>query len=170
MLGEKLVKLRKKCGMSQQDVASVLGVTRQTVSNWECDQAAPALDKASELARLYGVTLDDLVADDVEVVFADPEPSSEDGGAPSLQVLRRLEGKRCLLCYRSVYGGMNFYDRTISPQKVRVLSVSDNWLRVEYETRAGALLTRKETAVRLLDVDAIDSVLAWPDDEQEVSA
>lgn len=170
MLGEKLVKLRKKCGMSQQDVASVLGVTRQTVSNWECDQAAPALDKASELARLYGVTLDDLVADDVEVVFADPEPSSEDGGAPSLQVLQRLEGKRCLLCYRSVYGGMNFYDRTISPQKVRVLSVSDNWLRVEYETRAGALLTRKETAVRLLDVDAIDSVLAWPDDEREVSA
>ena len=72
MVGEKLMKLRKKRGMSQQQVATALGVTRQTVSNWECDQGAPALDKASELARLYGVSLDDLVADDVEVVMADP--------------------------------------------------------------------------------------------------
>ncbi len=38
MVGEKLMKLRKKRGMSQQEVASALGVTRQTVSNWECDQ------------------------------------------------------------------------------------------------------------------------------------
>ena len=45
MVGEKLMKLRKKRGMSQQEVASALGVTRQTVSNWECDQGAPSLDK-----------------------------------------------------------------------------------------------------------------------------
>lgn len=37
MLGEKLMKLRKKQGMSQQEVASELGVTRQTVSNWETE-------------------------------------------------------------------------------------------------------------------------------------
>ena len=43
MVGEKLMKLRKKRGMSQQEVASALGVTRQTVSNWECDQGAPSI-------------------------------------------------------------------------------------------------------------------------------
>ena len=59
MVGEKLMKLRKKRGMSQQEVASALGVTRQTVSNWECDQGAPSLDKAADLARLYGVSLDE---------------------------------------------------------------------------------------------------------------
>ena len=57
MVGEKLMKLRKKRGMSQQEVASALGVTRQTVSNWECDQGAPSLDKAADLARLYGCLL-----------------------------------------------------------------------------------------------------------------
>ena len=47
MLGEKLMILRKKFGYSQQDVADKLSVTRQTISNWECGQGAPALDKAA---------------------------------------------------------------------------------------------------------------------------
>ena len=51
MLGEKLMILRKKFGYSQQDVADKLSVTRQTISNWECGQGAPALDKAAELAK-----------------------------------------------------------------------------------------------------------------------
>ena len=90
MVGEKLMKLRKKRGMSQQEVASALGVTRQTVSNWECDQGAPSLDKAADLARLYGVSLDDLVADEVEVVVADPDQAA--GKPRDLHVLRHLEG------------------------------------------------------------------------------
>ena len=98
MVGEKLMKLRKKRGMSQQEVASALGVTRQTVSNWECDQGAPSLDKAADLARLYGVSLDDLVADEVEVVVADPDQAA--GKPRDLHVLRHLEGKQCRICYR----------------------------------------------------------------------
>lgn len=52
MLGEKLMRLRKKQGYSQQEVADKLSVSRQTISNWECDQALPAVDKAMELAQL----------------------------------------------------------------------------------------------------------------------
>lgn len=59
------MKLRKKRGCEPaEEVASALGVTQQTVSNWECDQGAPSLDKAADLARLCGVSLDDLVADE----------------------------------------------------------------------------------------------------------
>lgn len=46
MLGEKLMALRKKYNYSQQDLADMLSVSRQTISNWECSQGAPALDKA----------------------------------------------------------------------------------------------------------------------------
>ena len=56
MIQDKLLTLRRRAGMSQQEVADAIGVTRQTISNWELGQGAPALDKASELARLYGVT------------------------------------------------------------------------------------------------------------------
>ena len=51
-LGERLVELRKKHGYSQQEIADWLSVTRQTISNWECGQGAPALDKAAELAAI----------------------------------------------------------------------------------------------------------------------
>ncbi|MBM6868549.1 helix-turn-helix transcriptional regulator [Collinsella tanakaei] len=68
MISDKLLALRKRSGMSQQEVASAIGVTRQTVGNWGLGQGSPALDKAAELARLYGVTLDDLANDEVDVV------------------------------------------------------------------------------------------------------
>ena len=56
MLGEKLITLRKKHGYSQQEIADMLSVTRQTISNWECGQGAPSLDKAAELAAIYKVS------------------------------------------------------------------------------------------------------------------
>ena len=56
MISDKLFALRRRAGMSQQEVAAAIGVSRQTVSNWEQNQGAPALDKAAELARLYGVS------------------------------------------------------------------------------------------------------------------
>ena len=68
MLGEKLMRLRKKQGYSQQEVADKLSVSRQTISNWECDQALPAVDKAMELAQLYNISLDDLMENEIEIV------------------------------------------------------------------------------------------------------
>ncbi|HEX9062047.1 MAG TPA: helix-turn-helix transcriptional regulator, partial [Clostridia bacterium] len=49
-LGEKLLDLRKKAGLSQEDVAEKLGVSRQTVSKWESDQTVPELIKAKLLS------------------------------------------------------------------------------------------------------------------------
>lgn len=163
MVGEKLMKLRKKRGLSQQEVAAALGVTRQTVSNWECDQGAPALDKAAGLARLYGVSLDDLVADGVEVVVADSGRGA--GELRDLHVLRHLEGKRCRVCYRYGDDAVDIFKAVSMPEKVRVLSVSDDWLRVEHELGSGAPWSKKETAVRLIDVSIIDSMLVWPDED-----
>lgn len=68
MIGDKLAAFRRRAGMSQQEVAPAIGTSRQTISNRELGQGSPALDKAAELARLYGVTLDDLVRDEVNVV------------------------------------------------------------------------------------------------------
>ena len=53
MLGEKLLKRHKKFGYSQQELADKLSATRQTISNWECGQGAPTIDKAMELASIF---------------------------------------------------------------------------------------------------------------------
>ncbi|WP_312643842.1 helix-turn-helix transcriptional regulator [Hydrogenoanaerobacterium sp.] len=61
-LGEKLLQLRKMEGLSQEDVAEKLGVSRQTVSKWETDHTVPELVKAKLLSQLYNVSYDYLIS------------------------------------------------------------------------------------------------------------
>lgn len=61
-LGEKLLQLRKNSGLSQEEVAERLGVSRQTISKWETDQTVPELIKAKLLSELYNVTYDYLIS------------------------------------------------------------------------------------------------------------
>lgn len=60
-LGENLQKLRKEAGLSQEEVAARLYLSRQSVSKWENDNAEPGVDNLKALAKLYGVTVDELV-------------------------------------------------------------------------------------------------------------
>lgn len=60
-LGEKLAALRRQAGLSQEQLADTLGVTRQSVSKWEGDTAVPELGKLIALSDLFGVTVDALV-------------------------------------------------------------------------------------------------------------
>ena len=62
-LAEKILSLRTQRGMSQDDLAEKLEVSRQSVSKWETAQSTPDLDKIIKLANLFGVTVDELVRD-----------------------------------------------------------------------------------------------------------
>lgn len=67
-IGDKLSELRKQKGFSQEHVASLLNVTRQSVSKWENNIALPETQKLIELSSLYEVSLDYLVKDDLELI------------------------------------------------------------------------------------------------------
>lgn len=58
---ENLMTLRKQRGWSQEELGSQIGVTRQTVSKWEMGQSTPELEKLVELAKLFDLSLDQLV-------------------------------------------------------------------------------------------------------------
>lgn len=60
-LGERLVKLRKEKGLSQEEVAEKLNVSRQSVSKWELDQSLPDFDKIIPLCELYDIETDELL-------------------------------------------------------------------------------------------------------------
>lgn len=66
-LGSNLYNARKKSGLSQEEVAEKLGVSRQTISKWETGETLPDIRQAKRLAGLYRLTLDDLIALDAEV-------------------------------------------------------------------------------------------------------
>ena len=66
ILADKIVSLRKKAGWSQEELAEQLSVTRQSVSKWEGAQSVPDMDKVVQMSRLFGVTTDYLLKDEIE--------------------------------------------------------------------------------------------------------
>jgi len=73
----KLYELRKQKGLSQEELAGRLNVSRQTISKWEVGESAPDMDNLVSISELFGVSLDELVLDKT--------PEKEQ---PSVQVVR----------------------------------------------------------------------------------
>ena len=57
-LGEKIYSLRKERGLSQEELADALNVSRQSVSKWETDQSVPDYDNVAAMCAFFGVSLD----------------------------------------------------------------------------------------------------------------
>ena len=81
-IADRLVKLRKKYGYSQEELADKLGLSRQAVSKWERAEASPDTDNLICLAKLYGVSLDELLATDEDVDTIVKEQVKEEKETP----------------------------------------------------------------------------------------
>ncbi len=66
ILADKIINERKKNGWSQEELAEMLGVSRQSVSKWEGAQSVPDLQKILKLAEVFGVSTDYLLKDEIE--------------------------------------------------------------------------------------------------------
>jgi transcriptional regulator with XRE-family HTH domain len=66
ILADKIIRLRKKNGWSQEGLAEKMNVSRQAVSKWESAQTVPDLEKILQLSILFGVTTDYLLKDEIE--------------------------------------------------------------------------------------------------------
>lgn len=141
MLGATLLKLRKKHGYSQQELADLLDVTRQTISNWECDQGAPAIDKARQLAELYQISLDDLVG-------LEKEHGMQESKEPS-RLLQYLVGKLCHIEYSTT-------DVLVTYENMRILAVEEAYVKVSYERVKENCFVKKETVIKNLALSSIN--------------
>lgn len=78
LLADKIVTLRKRAGWSQEELAAQLGVSRQSVSKWEGAQSVPDMQKVVQMSRLFGVTTDYLLKEEL----GEPEPAPAESAAP----------------------------------------------------------------------------------------
>lgn len=86
--GRRLQQVRKAAGLSQEQLAELVGMSRQAVSKWETDQAAPDVDKLALLCGVLGVSADELLGRDA--------PSQPEGRGAGLEDCVRLNAaKRC---------------------------------------------------------------------------
>lgn len=66
-LGKSLFYARKKSGLSQEEVAEKLGISRQTVSKWETNETIPDICQSKKMAVLYNMSLDELIDFDIDI-------------------------------------------------------------------------------------------------------
>ena len=76
ILADKIIDLRKKNGWSQEELAERLGVTRQSISKWEGAQSVPDMNRILAMSKLFDVSTDYLLKDELEAVQAAPAPSA----------------------------------------------------------------------------------------------
>lgn len=82
-LNEKIIYYRRRARYSQQTLADLMGVSRQSVSKWETGESLPEISKLPQLARLFGVTTDHLLSDEEPAgTFPYEEVPEEEERAP----------------------------------------------------------------------------------------
>ena len=62
-LGQKLKEIRNKFGLSQEQLAEIMNVSRQAITKWESDSGLPDVSNLQELSKVFGVTVDYLLND-----------------------------------------------------------------------------------------------------------
>lgn len=137
-IGSKIAAARKKQNLTQEQLAELLGVTRQSVSRWESDAVYPETDKIIKLAEILNVNCDYLLKED----------SPENGKPTSTSLITRLLkstlGKRVKI---ELYDD----DYDFSSHECRILDFDGNWANIEVSKG-------KVTENKLIPVASIASV------------
>ena len=99
-LAEKLYTLRKKAGLSQEQLAEQLNVSRQAISKWESGQSVPESDKLVSVSNYFSVSLDYLLKEDNELgptAQSIPQKKSTGKAAHLIGLLCCIVGAVCLI-------------------------------------------------------------------------
>lgn len=100
---EKLIKLRKSAGLSQEELGNRLDVARQTISKWELGETTPEMDKLVELSNLFNVSMDEM-AKETEI----PEVIARELDHKKIESVYNDVGtaKRCIKWYLIIAGSV----------------------------------------------------------------
>ena len=124
-LGNKIARKRKDLGMTQNEFAEKLSVTRQTVSRWEAGTVLPDIDKIPDIASILDVSCDYLLKDDRE-----EEKPANVGGVSRL--LLDAKGKTVRFTFFEGETDIDLFNKDC-----RILDFEGNWLKIAYASKNG---------------------------------
>ncbi len=140
-IGRKIADARKAKNLTQEQLADLMSVTRQSISRWESEQSYPEMDKIVFLAEILGVSLDYLLKDNI----SENDDKKEKSGTVT-RLLYGLKGKTVKL---SFYNDGLDYDQPNAP--CTIVDYDGQWVNIEY-TKG------KKTESKLIPVSAILSI------------
>lgn len=100
-IADRLIKLRKQYGYSQEELADKLGLSRQAVSKWERAEASPDTDNLICLAKLYGISLDEILSTDEDIDTIVKEQVKKDDDTKSI-VLTDDDGSQVVISDKEI--------------------------------------------------------------------
>lgn len=86
--GSKISYLRKKNNMSQESLAELLDVTRQTLSKWELNETSPDINQAKKLSKIFNVSLDELTDNNITNVIVEKVSNTERLALLTINILK----------------------------------------------------------------------------------
>ena len=89
-LGNKILQLRKKANLSQEQLAEKINVTRQTISKWELNETTPDIKQAKELSKIFKISLDELTDNDINDLVMEKVSNTEKLAGLALRVLKYI--------------------------------------------------------------------------------
>jgi len=107
-LGKKILELRKNANLSQEQLAEKLNVTRQTISKWELEDTAPDIKQANKIAKLFNVSLDELLGNDTRDLMMYKITNTEKLASMTIKFLRII-GVLLLIILLSVISTVLYY-------------------------------------------------------------
>ena len=89
-IGKKIMSLRKKNGLSQEELAEKIGVARQTISKWELGETSPDLKQSKELSKIFNVSLDELTDNDIKNILVEKTSNTEKLAGLTLKLIKAI--------------------------------------------------------------------------------
>ncbi len=88
MLGEKVLKLRKKQGLSQEQLGEQVNVTRQTISNWELGETTPSPEQLKLLSKALNISIDELLDNEIKSILEEKVSNTEKLAGIIIKILK----------------------------------------------------------------------------------
>lgn len=89
-LGNKILELRKKKGLSQEQLSERINVTRQTISNWELEETSPNPEQLKLLSKEFNISIDELLDNDLSSVLTEKISNTEKLAGLCIKILKAL--------------------------------------------------------------------------------
>ena len=130
---EKLQELRKGKGLTQEELAQKIFVSRTAVSKWESGRGYPSIDSLKEISRYFSVTIDELICPE-EIISAAEEEKQALAGRTISFISNTLDLLTALLLFLPVFG-----NGEVSPAAVSLLGLTGvhSWLKIVFLTVIG---------------------------------
>lgn len=170
--GDNLRNLRKSKNMSQEDLATKVNVSRQSVSKWETGEAYPEMNNILELCKIFHCSINDLVNDNMidldsldeeikmsVVKFKKEKQKKMKGLSKAISIIAKIGRIFISICIPFVIFAMIFI-----PSLVNQIDVKDNHLVINDQNSSLTLITKNDTTslniknVKILDENSEDSI------------